>query len=305
MGRIVKAHEEATEAEVALIRLAWARDETYFWASLLMLLQLSVTILLPLAGAALAVAVPAARPYVALAALAVTLLEVSALDRPQRLMLERAARLGDQFDCAALDLPWDSFVVGEKIAPEDIDAAATARLRRAHKPFGGWYPDTGAAAPHLARIICQYTNLRYDWRLRQIHSAIVAIALLALVGGLIAWGVAANLKLEEAILALFTPAAPVIAWGLRDLVRQREAIAMLETLRREADILWNAAVAGDRTPPECRAASRNLQSAIYVARATNPLILPGVYGLHHQAMEAQMRAGTAGRLAEAENLTSA
>jgi hypothetical protein len=87
-----------------MLRFMKARSRIYLVAERLQLLQLLLTVLLPTASAVLAILKPTARPYVALLAFTVTILDVSWMDRSQRIRLKTAAKIAEQFDCTVLNL---------------------------------------------------------------------------------------------------------------------------------------------------------------------------------------------------------
>ena len=90
---------------------------------------------------------------------------------------------------------------------------------------------------HLARIICQRTNLRYDSQLRRNCGVIIQVVALTLVGALIFSGLAQNLRMTEWVLSL-APATPFLAWAAREYYRQRDTADLLEDLMKEAKKLW-------------------------------------------------------------------
>jgi hypothetical protein len=122
------------------LKLLRARQQLYSHATTLLVVQLVLTLLVPLAGAILAAFRPDAKPYVAAAALTVLLLDILLLDRQQKTLLKRAAKIAEQFDCAVLELPWDEFTVGERIETEEIHSAAKA-YAKSHddKLLRDWY----------------------------------------------------------------------------------------------------------------------------------------------------------------------
>jgi len=126
---------------------------------------------------------------------------------------------------------------------------------------------------HLARIICQRTNLHYDSRLRRSYGAILKITALALVAALFFVGLARNSTLTDWVLTM-APATTYLTWAVREYYRQVDAADLLEALRKQARALWNSALAGDCQPDECREKAREFQNAIYRHRAASPLVIP-------------------------------
>lgn len=285
--------------EEAQIKLLRARTHVYGSATWLMVAQLLLTLIMPVAGAVLAVFRPEFRGYVAAVSLAAVVIDPIILNRLYMLRIKTAAKIAEQFDCAVLDLPWDNLTVGDKVEAEDIHAAARA-YARCHDDtrLRGWYPESVGHAPfHLARIICQRTNLRYDRELRRSYSAIIIIIAVILVGSLFISGLVQNLPMTEWVLSM-APATPILAWAARESYRQRDTADGLDHLVKEAKKLWTLARSGECDAHSCRQRSRELQNAIYTKRANSPLVIPLLYRIKRSQLEDEMDEGAAAFLRE-------
>jgi len=273
------------------LKLLRARSETYREANHWQIAQFVMTVIAPLVGALTAVLSPDARPYVAAVALVIAMLDSSLIDRIQKQKLKTAARIAEQFDCELLKMAWNPYAAGMKVEPETIEEAAQ-RWPNGDEKLKGWYPPAVAQVPiHLARIICQRTNLWYDGTLREKYSLIllwsaIAIAILLFFGGF-----AARLSLVDFVAVVMAPATPVVNWALREFFRQRDAVDALKLARAEAEGLWAAALDGGCDPAECTRRSREFQNTIFARRANNPLIFPKIYDLLRPSLEAQMNRG--------------
>jgi SMODS-associating 4TM effector domain len=279
-----------------------ARTHIYALASQILVAQLVLTLLIPTLGAILVLFVPSARAAIAALALLITALDVLLLDRRQKLLIKRAAKVGESFDCAVLSLPWDRFNAGDPLEIEDIHAAA--RAYALHKDDSGlrdWYPIAAGHAPlHLARIICQRTNLRYDSQLRRSYGTIVvgigcAILLMLFVAGFVQ-----DLKLSDWVLTM-APASPILTWAAREYYRQNDTADSLEEHLRAAKTLWARALADECDAEHCLARSREFQNAIYYRRASSPLIVPLLYRFKRLKLEDDMNEAAANFLADYQN----
>lgn len=275
--------------EETQLKLLRARTQLYSYASRVLVVQLILTLLLPALGAILVIFVPAARPYVAAIALIITGLDVLVLDRRQKLLIKQAAKIGESFDCAVLALPWDRFNAGEPLEVEDLHAAARAySMRQDDSALKDWYPTAVAAAPlHLARIICQRANLRYDSQLRRSYGKIIAIIASAILLVLLAGGLIQDLKLTEWVLTM-APASPILTWAAREYYRQNDTANSLEEHLKAAKVLWGRALAGECDADKCLSQSREFQNAIYYRRASSPLIVPFLYRFKRLQLEDDM-----------------
>jgi hypothetical protein len=284
-----------SDPQIGLLR---ARSQIYREATALLVLQFGFTVLLPVITAGAALLAPSIRPYTAAVALVVSVLDVTVLDRLQRAKLKLAAKIAEAFDCDVLGLPWNRFVAGNRADPETIVEAQNA-WRGGDSKLTNWYPVAVGAAPlHLARVICQRTNLWYDAKLRRHYGAWVLVFAAVLLMALVVAASFTGLTVALLISTVLPPAAPVLIWSLREYFRQRDTAEAQETAKAEADALWARAKAGQCEEPECATLSREFQNAIYARRVSSPLMLPGMYRLLRPAMEDQMNKGAKTYLAE-------
>jgi hypothetical protein len=279
---------ERQNDETAL-RLMRARQWTYRSATGLMLIQIALTVLAPVAASVTTLFLPDLRPHVAALALLTLVVDTIFLDRHYKTLIKRAAKICEQFDCLVLDLPWNGFVAGERAETEDIRSAERSwTQRRDDDTLRDWYPLAAGAMPlALARIVCQRTNLRYDSQLRRSYGAVILIVVVLVLLGLLVAGLAQDLNLTAWILTL-APATPLLSWAGREYFRQRDTAEQLEELMKKARGLWQEALDGACDEDACREVSRELQNAIYLRRATSPLVMPYLYKIKRLRLEDEM-----------------
>jgi hypothetical protein len=275
------------------LRVLRARRQIYAEGKRLLALQLALTIGVPVIGAISTLRWPELKGAVALASLVIAILDVTVFDRLQKAMLKTAAKLQEHFDCTVLELPWDQFTVGAGVDPETIHDASSKFLGGKEDPtLVDWYPPVVGKAPlHLARIICQRTNLWYDAKVRRQYGGWVIGIMIALVLLLFVIGIIRGLTIDSFVLSVLAPAAPIIIWGVREYLRQRDATEGLDRVRSEAEALWNRAKVGACSEPECTAQSRQFQNVIYERRSMSPLIFSWVYKIKRPRLEDQMNKG--------------
>jgi hypothetical protein len=272
------------------IRLLRARRQLFAHGERLLWLQLILTVGVPVIGSLLSLKWPEVQGLVAFASLSIAIIDVTLFDRLQQDIRQTTAKTQEQFDCAVLDLPWNTFTVGAKDDPETVNAASTKYNKGQPDPkLSNWYPAVvGEAPPHLARIICQRTNLWYDSKLRRRYGGWTLAITIGLSLLLMAFGIARKLTLDSFVLTVIAPVAPILIWGVREYFRQRDAAGVLDRLKSEAEGLWERAKSGQCTEAECTIESRQFQNAIYEMRRRNPIIFGWVYRLQRESLEDQM-----------------
>jgi hypothetical protein len=287
------------------LRLLRARSRVYQEAKIYQVAQLLIVVLLPMVAAVNGLASAASRPYVAALSLLATFMDVLWLDRVQRNRAKTGARIGEMFDCKLLDLPWNKFVAGDP-----VDALSIAELERAwtmgDKNLIDWYkPNELATAPlHVARVICQKTNLWYDGHLRRRVGTALVVGTIAIGLALCIAGVVLHLPFPDFVLTVVAPFAPLMTWASREYYRQRDTADVLDTIKSSADELWGQVVNGECQPDYCAGRSREFQDAIFNRRANSPPHVPLAYRLLRPRMEPIMEAGAAAMLAEYDEATS-
>jgi hypothetical protein len=271
-------------------RLLKARQRVYSDATRYQILQMVLAVVLPVAGAVLALAYPETRPYVALYGLIATALDVMWVDRMQRCLLKVAAKISEEFDCRLLKMPWNSFVAGKREDAEVIDAAAR-RWNDDASGITGWYNGIVPTARHpMARLVCQRMNLQYDASLRKKYGAYLIWGAGILFIALIVGAAAKDLKLID-FAAVAATVSPAIFWAIREQFRQSDSAAANETLKGEAEKFLDAVRTSGCDDAECDKRSRELQDALFQRRVANPLVLPLVYRLMRNELEKQAQAG--------------
>lgn len=282
------------------LRLLRARQRTYQLATQLQVLQFAAAVVAPTVLALIAIAQADARAVFAAISLFLLLFDIFILDRAQAFFLRRAARIAEQFDCDVLQLPWNAFIADKKLDHEDIAAAADAypRNAKAQSVLRDWYPSAVKRAPlHIARIICQLANLRYDAKLRRRYAMFLCVfPVLVAIAAVVAWS-SLGLTFQDVVLSVFAPATPATIWALREVLRHSDAAAAQERIKNAVDAVWAGVKTLDVAAATLKA--REFQDAIFLRRVSSPLIFPIVYHLLRDKMEDQMNKGADERLAEA------
>ena len=280
------------QLEPRMLNLLRARTLIYRRAKSVQALGLAISLGFPIAGLIVSALLLPSKPFIAFAALLFSFLEVLAVDRWQRTQLKNAAKLQEDFDCTVLNMEWNSFLVGRRIDPEDVFADACKKLSdKDEQRLINWYPLAVKELPlHLARLVCQRTNLWYDSALRKRYRGVLltGCVVLIIVAGLVS--IAIDPNMTTFVLSTLAPMTPVVIWALRECNRQAATCEQLDRLNEEVKKLWDRS-RGGATEAEIGMRSRELQDAIFNHRATSPLIFDWVYNLLRMEMEERMNAG--------------
>jgi hypothetical protein len=275
-----------------MLDLLRARTLIYRRAKNVQAVGLMISLGFPIVGLIVSALLLPSKPFIALAALIFSFLEVLLLDRWRRTQLKNAAKLQEDFDCTVLQMEWNAFLVGSRIDPEDVFADACKKLSdKDEQRLINWYPLAVKELPlHLARLVCQRTNLWYDSALRKRYRVLLLSGCVVLIAAAGFASLAIDHTMTSFVLSVLAPMTPVMIWVLRECNRQAATCELLDRLNEEVKKLWDHSRRGG-TEQEISMRSRELQDAIYNHRASSPLIFDWVYSLLRRKMEERMNAG--------------
>jgi hypothetical protein len=107
------------QVETRMLNLLRARTLIYRRAKNVQAVGLIISLVFPIVGLIVSALLLPSKPFIAFAALMFSFLEVLLLDRWHRTQLKNAAKLQEDFDCTVLQMDWNTFLVGNRIDPED------------------------------------------------------------------------------------------------------------------------------------------------------------------------------------------
>ena len=227
----------------------------------------------------------------ALYGLVIMLLDELVFDDWQQRWKRCAATAQEMFDTALFELPWRTAKVGSPLEFSDVHTWAK-KWRRTDPSLSearDWYaPIVGCAPLHLARVLCQRTNLWWDSKLRRHYGLILgafatllAIFTLTVVKYL-------GLDVDGFLLAVST-LAPAFRWAIRERKRQLAAATTLDRLCTRARDLHDEIIADSVHPVDALRQSRELQDDIFDHRRSVPIGISWLYGILRSNFEVGMR----------------
>ncbi len=280
------------QVQPRMLNLLRARTLIYRRAKNYQAVGLLVSLGLPLIGLAASAFYAPSKPFIALFALTFSYLEVLTFDPWLRTQLKTAAKLQEEFDCTVLKMDWNSFLAGSAVDPEQIFGDAASPLSaKDERRLLDWYPLIVKGLPlHLARLVCQRTNIWYDSALRKRYRSVLLVGSVVLG---VAFGMASlwiDPTVTSFVLSTLAPITPVMIWALRERNRHAATCELLDRLNEDVKKLFARSRNG-ATEQELSARSRELQDAIYNHRVSSPLIFDWIYNRLRRRMEERMNAG--------------
>lgn len=287
-----------------MIKLLRARRRVYAHVKGLQRTYFLITFLLPIASLIAAFNFDKAKAVLSLAALIIGALDAMFFDPWRKQKIKMAARLQEEFDCKVLDMPWNKFTAGQRVSPEDVDDYGRNPLKAdAERELQDWYPSDARELPlHLARLVCQRTNLWYDSKLRRTYRTSLWIITALYFVALLLFGL--HLQLGDFILAVLVPFGPFFTWIVREHHRQTDTIALVDRLSGEIEGSIDR-LSNPESREDAQARARELQDAIFAHRASSPLVSDVVYKCKRKTLEKQMQAGAEAFIAHVTNASRA
>ena len=227
----------------------------------------------------------------ALYGLVMMLLDELVFDGRQQKWKREAATAQEMFDRALFRLPWRRAKVGDPLETPDVHRWAKS-WRRTDPSFAmvrHWYaPGVRCAPLHVARVICQRTNLWWDSRLRQEYALLLGVFAGALV--VLAFVVSKFLGLDvDGLLLATSTLAPAFRWAVRESKRHRATAETLDRLCSRARELQDGMVDDTVDVASAEQHSRELQDDIFDHRRSAPIGNSWLYSLRREEFEPAMR----------------
>lgn len=270
--------------------------------------EMLVTILAPIILGIVTVLNPNVKPIAAVTSIAIALVVNFFLIPYQRHVRTLAARVQESFDCDVLHLPWNTLLTGGQPDPETIiRAAAVFKAKNgSQNPYEGlkdWYPvKVGELPMHLARIVCQRANCRWDAQLRRRYSSLVAV--ITVLGVFIAAVVTVQQGLGvDALVVAVLIVLPLLIFGPRQYQEHMRAANSLDKLKAHAEVLWSRGLDSSTSIVELESDSRRLQDEIFRNRSSNPMIFNWLYNYLKRSQEEEMQLGASELVQRALSVT--
>jgi hypothetical protein len=286
-------------AQQQLERLA-AQRALYSHAKKIAGAQAILSVPLAIVWSCIANVYPGMKSWAALWGLVVAILDVGFLDTLQSNSQKDAAKIQEAFDCSVLDLPWNQLVVGSRPDPERIAEGFQAYRPNPKYPLENWYPrEVGELPMSSARLICQRTNLWWDWDLRRRYGWVLLTGALLLAVASLVTGLVRHYSLGDALLTFWVPLSPAYLWAVREFRKHQAAAKVSDTLKGYVEALWAKALAGSTSEAELKEESRRVQDQIYLRRRDSTLVFNWLYNRLQASHEMQATKGAADLVREA------
>lgn len=199
---------------------------------------------------------------------------------------KRAATIQEEFDTNAFGIPWNQVLAGSTVSPE-IVCTGERDCNDDREKLRDWYANTDGIPFPLDVLLCQRSNLVWDWRLRRNYG--LAVAILTAVAAVIGIAVAAlgDLSMTGYILGILIPSLSAYIHGIEVAKGHFESASDKEELEGKVAEMWERALQDPSsvTVEQCR----NLQDRIFISRRDCPLVPDRWYYWSRDKFESDMQ----------------
>ena len=182
---------------------------------------------------------------------------------------KEAATIQEQFDTELFELPWNHMLVGNKLTPELIHAA-TRDFKGSKNELRDWYSDPGSTPYPLNVLLCQRSNLVWDWRLRRHYGTAITVLTAVYFIFTIVFVIATKQTLLDYILGLFLPSLSAFLQGIEVAKAHFTTAKEQEDKEKESSSLWESGL--ENPDSVSQEDCRKIQDWIYLRRSTGPLV---------------------------------
>lgn len=250
------------------LKLLAAQRHLYTRAKMLRRSNVLVAISLAVMGPVVALIWPEAGKVVGVIGVfwsAGTLLLESAESRKKA----QAALVQEELDTGLFKLPWNGSVVGDRLSPELI-YSANRKFKDQRARLRDWYGDLSGVPYPLDVLLCQRSNVVWDWRLRRHYAAAISVlcSVLAIAGVALAIGL--QMTVWEYLQGVLAPTLPALLLGGMLAKQHRQTASEKESIEREIARAWEAGLDDPRAVSTAKC--RSFQDRIYRLRKEGPLV---------------------------------
>lgn len=266
-----------------------AQRELYTSAKRIQVIQILVTIFLPVGLSFLGIRNPEIRIFGASFAVFIVLINMMILERIIKSRREKASKIQELFDCDVLELPSSPLKTVDNITVDDVikHYHAHNKVKSNVEKIRDWYSKEILDLPlEIARLICQRTNCYWDKNLRQKFIGTVLALFLITISSLVFVGVEWELTLEEMLLCM-AALLPFLVFCLRTYNENIDSICRLRTLISYVDKEWKNALTS-QSAHNLTEISRRVQDEIFTNRSRNALMPDLLYNLTRNKDEEHM-----------------
>ncbi len=207
-----------------------------------------------------------------------------------------AASIQEQYDCEVLDIPVNETINSLYIDKETIrrNSKNARKNKTLIQKVTNWYSlNLNEVKTNIAILICQRTNITYDFSVRKRYKTTVKILSLLTFITLFLISLFYNLTLKSFLIEVVLPSIPVLMFAYKEINSNTESIDNLNHLRNLIERKLKDVNIHSEIEEELL---RKIQDRIYHNRVLSPLIPDFIYYFIRTKLEDEMNYSVAKKL---------
>lgn len=209
------------------------------------------------------------------------------LDRIVIKLKEKAASIQESFDCAVLNVQWNSILIPDKPLPETIYRWYSKYIKtNSTNNLYNWYStEIEKVDTNLATVICQRTNCVYDFSIRKKYSVGLGLLTVFTFGILFFLATTTGLSLQKLLTHVIFPSFPIFVLSVKQYFLNRDSIKNLGDLK---SLIGSTLSKVSLQTTINQNTIRQIQDKIYNNRILSPLLPDWVFNKFRDRLEAEM-----------------
>ncbi|MFN8211181.1 MAG: S-4TM family putative pore-forming effector [Bacteroidales bacterium] len=191
--------------------------------------------------------------------------------------IKRAANIQEQFDTEVFGLDWNAILLGKK-EPIEIIIDGDKKFKGDKTNLYNWYGDLQGIDYPYNVLVCQRSNLVWDWRLRKKFAVFMLILLTIIILTGIIFGLVSKLALKTYLMGILIPSIPAIIFGLKEVIEHFRISNEKSSLMS----LTNSLIDKNYVP---NSDLRNIQDRIYDLRTKGAIVPDWFYNKYRNEYE--------------------
>ncbi|MBP9702870.1 hypothetical protein KBD69_04235 [Candidatus Woesebacteria bacterium] len=137
------------------------------------------------------------------------------LQNIEKKIVNLAVNIQEEIDTGLFRMSWNYALAGEKPSEESI-IYGSKKFEGDMELLKDWYGDVSGFPYPLDVLLCQRSNLAWDWRLKRIFSLLLSLIILIFFLSTIIIGIKFGLTVYDFILVLVLPCIPSYVMGIQE-----------------------------------------------------------------------------------------
>ena len=239
-------------------------------------------IVLSLVSLIITLLLPQYKANVAMGSFTLALLNIFIFKKSIEHKVQQAATIQEEFDTEVFGLNWNKHIVGKRVRKELICEKSTRLSMSERAKLRDWYPDVGESEYPKSVLICQRTNLYWDFELRKKYGyLVIGITILIIFITFITMWIL-NKSFIDSFVSFIIPISSILFLGFETGIGNLKLAEKKEKYSGEIESIIGLP---GTSLEECR----QIQDKIFIMRNSSSLVIESMYNWLKERFEENTR----------------